>query len=322
VRAQLYDPVSESHQVGGTELIDQWQDSQSAVLWLDTEEVKTAEILALLKDRFQFHPLAVNDASRDRHPPKVEKFDEFLFILLRGLTAETEDIDFGDITVAFFLKDRLLVTRHSDTSASADWLWKKVSLKPSLLGRGSDHISVLLIGRIVLRYFPIVQALESRLETLEKDIFNEPDDEMLEELSGYKFRLTKLRRILTYHDQVVRQLRDDQQTALSSDLTHELNDVHEQLERTLSLCQMYYDLSSDLIDSYLSFSAHRLNRVMQLLTIVTVIFVPLTFLAGIYGMNFEHIPELKFRFAYPALLVLMFFIVFALLAIFRRKRWL
>lgn len=322
MRAQLYDPEDSSHKIGGEELIETWMEGETSILWLDMEDLKSAEARDLLESKFEFHPLAISDASRLRHPPKVEKFDQFLFVLLRGLNAETESIDFGDITVAFFLRERLLVTHHPETSAGADWLWTRLSKEPSLLGRGSESLSVLLIGRIVKRYFPIVQALESRLEELEKEIFEDPDDELLEELSGYKFRLTKLKRILTYHDQVIRQLKEDQEASLSGDLTHELNDVHDHLGRTLSLCQMYYDLSSDLIDSYLSFSSHRLNHIMQLLTIVTVIFVPLTFLAGLYGMNFEHIPELKYRYAYPALLLIMAVVAGLLLYVFRRKRWL
>ncbi len=322
MRTQLYHPATKTHEMGGVELIDAWEKGTDSILWIDFPNQNPVEEKAVMKERFHLHSLAVQDATRDRHPPKFERFDDVLFIMLRGLTAETEDIDFGDLTVAIFIGERCLLTRHSETSPSTDWLWDKVAKKPEQLGGGSQRLAVQLLGRVVKRYVPILQALEPRLEVLEVEIFKNPKDEMIEELSIYKSRLTRLRRILTYHDQVVRQIRDDVDSGISTELRHELTDVHEHLERSLSLAQMYYELSSDLVDSYISLASHRLNHIMQVLTIVTVIFVPLTFLAGIYGMNFEHIPELKYRYSYFILLGVMLLVTTSLLVFFRKKKWL
>ncbi len=322
MRTQLYHPSSQTHETGSVELIDAWEKDPESILWLDFPNENPAVEKVLMKERFQLHSLAVQDATRDRHPPKFERFDNVLFIMLRGLTAETEDINFGDLTVAIFIGERCLLTRHSETSPSTDWLWNKVAKDPVHLRDGPQRLAIQLLGRVVKRYVPILQALEPRLEILEVEIFRNPKDEMIEELSIYKSRLTRLRRILTYHDQVVKQIRDDTESGISDDLRHELTDVHEHLERSLSLAQMYYELSSDLIDSYISLASHRLNHIMQVLTIVTVIFVPLTFLAGIYGMNFDYIPELKFRYSYFILLGVMLLVTTGLLAYFRKKKWL
>ncbi len=131
-----------------------------------------------------------------------------------------------------------------------------------------------------------------------------------------------MRRIFTYHEQMLAQLKSNPAPYYNRDQTHELNDIHEQLERGMSLAGLYHEIASDLIDGYLALASHRLNKVMQVLTIITVIFVPLSFLAGIYGMNFEYIPELKFEYGYFMLLGFMFSIICVQLYLFRKRKWL
>ena len=148
---------------------------------------------------------------------------------------------------------------------------------------------------------------------------------MLKELTRYKSRLKQLRRIFQYHLMVLTTLqsRPITQDSDSADrLMHEAIDVHDQVQRGLSLSELYYELTSDLVDAFLAMSSHRLNKVMQILTIVTVIFVPLGLLAGIYGMNFEIIPELKIPWGYYALLGTMAAIATTQLVFFRKRGWL
>lgn len=318
IRSQLYNPVTRTHECGGLELLEKWEASEELLLWLDLNHEDPVRDEQLMKERFGLHPLAITDALRERHPPKVEKFEEFLFVLLRGLTADTEDIDFEQISVAVFLGERWLLTRHSGESAGTDWLWEQISSKPEQMGKGVASVAIALLGRVVKRYVPILLALEPQLEIIEEQLFENPDDQMLEKLQNYKSRLTKLRRIFTYHGQVIEQLRN---LELADDFKHELTDVRDDINRSQSLGQMYYDLASDLVATYISLASHRLNRIMQVLTIVTVLFVPLTFMAGIYGMNFEYMPELKLRYAYFVLLGVMGLVAVLLLRFFRGRKW-
>jgi magnesium transporter len=164
--------------------------------------------------------------------------------------------------------------------------------------------------------------LEPRLEILETEIMQQPDDSILAELLEYKTELKKFRRVFLYHQQVFGDLKTGNFPAVGTGHEHEIVDVYEHQERVSSLATLYNEMVSDLADGYLSVASHRLNQIMKVLTVVMAIFVPLSFLAGIYGMNFENMPELQSQSGYFILLGLMFTIVVVLLIIFYRKKWL
>jgi magnesium transporter len=174
--------------------------------------------------------------------------------------------------------------------------------------------------KIFDRYLPIMLQIESRLEAIEEQLLERPDDRLLTELMEYSSQLKRLRRISAYHEKSLASLRihDKSRHGMSG---ARLIDLFEQAERLHSLATLHYEITSDLINGYLSLSSHRLNKVMRLLTVVTVLFVPLTFIAGVYGMNFTHMPELGTRWGYFVVLGVMMTLAVTLLLVFRRKGW-
>lgn len=318
IRTALYRPGQNTVSLGAEEQIEQWRGETDSVMWLDIEHAELAQERDLLQ-QFQLHPLAIEDAQRTRRPPKVEEFDNFLFLLLRGLDATTTDIEFGVIQLALFVGDRFLITRHDKPSTSANHVWE--NLTPEIMAAGPGGLVAKIAGRLQRRYVEILLELEPRLDEIEEEMFEQPNDQQLAELTSYKSKLRHLSRIATYHENIFLELKDREQKHLPATLVHELTDVYEQTERSQSLADLYYNVASDLVDSYLALSSHRLNGVMQVLTIITVIFVPLTFIAGIYGMNFENIPELKVSFGYFVVMAVMFLIAALQLVYFKRKRW-
>ena len=321
IRVFLSDPnTGESHQ-GGKELIADWEASDSKLIWVDIGGEPHYSEEALLNG-FGIHPLAIQDALRPRHPPKLERFDDFLFILLRGLDADSTGIDFGVIQLSLFIGDRFLLTRHAQPSVSANWLFKEIQRDATVMSEGPGVLAVRLSNRLARRYVEILLELEPRLDEIEEQMFRQPDDTLLAELTGYKSQLRKLSRIANYHQQIAEKLRDYDDPLIGAALSHEIVDLYEQIERTRSLANLHYQASTDLTDGYLGMSSHQLNHVMQILTIITVIFVPLTFLAGIYGMNFENIPELSTRSGYFVVIGTMVLIAVSQLLYFRRKKWL
>ncbi|RBP50670.1 magnesium/cobalt transporter CorA [Arenicella xantha] len=321
IRAFVYDPKTKTSQSGGEELIEMWKQSDRNIIWLDIEGKADEHDNALLAE-FGIHPLAIQDALRPRHPPKIERFQQFLFILLRGLDADTNGINSGTIQLSCFISPRFLITRHAKPSASANWLFDQLEKDPSLIYDGPGALAIRLSNRLARRYVEILLELEPRLDEIEEEMFKSPDDTLLAELTGYKSRLRKLTRTANYHRDVAMALRSHDEPLLADSLVHEIVDLYEQIERTQTLANMYYQICNDLTDGYLGMSSHQLNRVMQLLTIITVIFVPLTFMAGIYGMNFEYIPELGFKGGYFVLLAIMAVVAVIQVFYFRRKRWL
>ncbi len=322
IRAMLYDTKSVETVFGDERLVETWKDDPNKIIWVDLYEVPTEQERELLEKDFNIHPLAVQDATRDRHPPKIEHFEDYLFLIFKGLHTESTLEEFKAIQICIFLGGRFLVTRHTGLSPSVDWVWDQVTGAPSIFERGLKAITLKLMDRIVQRFVPILLALEVRLDEIEHELFEQPRDALMGELSGYKANLKRMRRFFTYHEQILSQLRANPEPYFGKEHRHELNDVYEQLERSMSLAGLYHEIASDLIDGYLALASHRLNKVMQVLTIITVIFVPLSFLAGIYGMNFEYIPELGFKYAYFILLGVMASIVFIQLILFRRRKWL
>lgn len=320
IRVWLSDPNTAEVRQGGKELIEAWKTSDSGLIWVDIEN-EPNDVEETLLSGFGIHPLAIQDALRLRHPPKLERFDDFLFILLRGLDADSASIDFGVIQLSLFVGKRFLLTRHAKPSVSANGLFEELRRDTSIMNKGPGSLAVRISNRLARRYIEILLELEPRLGEIEEQMFKQPDDTLLSELTGYKSQLSKLLRIANYHEQVAEKLRDIDDPLIGKNLSHEIIDLYEQIERTKSLASLHIQISTDLTNSYLGMSSHQLNRVMQILTIITVIFVPLTFLAGIYGMNFENMPELSTRTGYFVVIAVMFVIAVSQLIYFRRKRW-
>lgn len=310
-------------QTGGVELVDDWQQDPTAVLWMDLSENEKPEEAALLESNFGLHPLAIQDAQRERHPPKIEAFENHTFILLKGLSADTQNIDFRTIQLAFFVGPRFLVTRHSGHSLSINRLAQRLSESNPDHYSSAAKLALQLCRLTADRYLNILLVLETRLEELEELMLSHADDTLLTELIQYKSDLKRLRRFSTYHELIFRKLKDKSFPGFNEDARrHEVVDTWEQQERIQSLSQLYYETASDLIDGYISVASHRLNQIMRVLTIVMSVFIPLSFLAGVYGMNFEHMPELHSQSGYYILLSVMGAIALTLIFTFKRMKWL
>jgi magnesium transporter len=322
IKTRLF--LSGKSQVGGVELIDTWRKEPESIIWMDLADNENAAEAELLMTNFGIHPLSIQDAQRERRPPKIEAFSACTFLLLKGLSADVNNIDFKTIQLAMFVGDRFLITRHNGPSMSINRLEERLAMPDSLTTYSeAPKLALLLCRTMIDRYLNMLLALEPRLEELEELMLDQPDDGLLAELIGYKSDLNRLSRLATYHEQIFRELKDKSFPGFPGGKTiHEIIDVWEQQERTCSLSRLYYETASDLIDGYISVASHRLNQIMKVLTIITAVFVPLSFLAGIYGMNFENMPELHSRSGYFILLGVMATIATLFLLAFRRMKWL
>lgn len=296
--------------------LDGWQ-----VVWIDLVGDEPEAHRDFLQQQLGLSKLAVDDALRHRHPPKYEDIgDGWRFLLMRGFDVGSTSIKFGTIQLALFWRDNVLVTRHAKPSTSVAGLEATLADEPTAPDSAWSLLYVVL-RKLLDLYLPITLKIEARLEEIEELLLRRPSDSLLAELMEYSSQLKRLRRIGSYHDKSLSSLQAHAGALRGIDASR-LVDLHEQAERLHSLSSLLYEITKDLIDGYLSISAHRLNNVMRVLTVVTVLFVPLTFIAGIYGMNFEYIPELQWRWGYFAVLGLMAALVIGLLALFRRRGWL
>jgi magnesium transporter len=308
---------------GSSELINQWQENDDTTLWIDLDNVELEEEKQILT-QFNCHPLAISDALRERHPPKIELFNDYIFMLYRGIIANDDGLRFAHLQISMFIGKRVLITRHRQSSLAINELFTESSEK--YLKRSPVHLALRLFHSSCGYYLKEMFSFEAELEKIEDDFQSSGNDKMMKQITSYRSQLVKIRRTFNYHVTMGERLKayvDDEDTDLITDKEiHTVNDLRERLDRLLSLSQMYYDICGDLINGYMSVTSHQLNATMRVLTVITALFVPLTFLAGIYGMNFEYIPELKAANGYFILLGVMAVVSVALLIIFKKKRWL
>lgn len=310
------------HSEGGIELIHEWRSDPGASIWIDMEQEPSREEIALLKE-FNCHELAITDAHRLRHPPKIEQFSDQTFILFRGISKMSDNLEVSHLQIALFIGKRFLISRHNSPSYSINYWFDNKNLfkhmkNPASLATGIIHYSS---GK----YLEQLLDFESNLSDIEDSMQDQADDGSLKELTTYKTRLRKLRRIFDYHQKMIAGLNSSPIKNFVGDneeIKHQTQDLYDRCERLHSLASMYYEICGDLIEGYLSLSSHQLNITMKVLTVITAVFVPLSFIAGLYGMNFEYIPELKYHNAYFITLGVMLTTALSLLAIFWKKRWL
>lgn len=223
--------------------------------------------------------------------------------------------------IAFFLSQSTLISVHREPSIGVDY----VNNHPELI----DWVQtpMLLLSKMLTvsakRYIEEILKLDDELVVLEDGMVELGNDQDLAKTISYKSRLRRLKRTANYHERVINQLTKVPNKYLDfDDAPHTMQDLFEKYERIHSLTTLFYELCGDLIEGYLSLASHRLNKTMQILTVITAIFIPLGLLAGIYGMNFDNIPELHHKYGYFILLGTMFCIASSLFYLFKKKNWL
>lgn len=321
IRSMLADKNG-STKIGGQELIDEWRITSGSTLWLDIEAESLEEEKAIL-EQMNCHPLAIQDAQRPRHPPKIEEFGEYTFILYRGIADFTAELKHAPQTLGFFIGKNILITRHPQKSVSIEKLFVEAS--DVLLKQGPGHLALRIMHTSAGLYLEVLLEFESHLSDIEDSLMANGNDELMRELVNYRSKLVKLRRLFNYHRNITDELRSEDYLALANSddaMSHAITDLHDRFDRLYTMSEMFYSICGDLIDGYISIASHQLNRTMQVLTVITAIFIPLGFLAGLYGMNFDHIPELHAQNGYYILLAVMGTIAVTLLAVFRKMRWL
>lgn len=281
---------------GQIELVDHWKEQGDSLIWVNLTDPTSHEDEQIAK-LFEFNELEMGDATRLRHPPKIEYFDDHFLMILRTIDTNNiaQDIQYSQL--AIFVSEHYIVTRVINTNKCIDKIWDNLINSKISYMYGTSRIAYLISRNVADNYFTTLEKLEDRLEDLENLLTTDLNDDHLAELSRYNGTLRKINRAMTYHKNIFTSLLRTTTNSFIQKNLHEFNDVYEHMERSASLSLMHQQLSSDLVNNYLALTSHRVNKIVKTLTIFTVLFVPLSFIAGLYGMNFEYIPELKVKYA-------------------------
>jgi len=312
----LSDPTS------GDQALQQLLAHGKGVIWVDLEAPTEADY-AWLSERFQFHPLAIEDCRHGVQRPKVEEYEGYLFFVFHAITGlelkQTLSLDFVELDG--FLSRRYLVTVHDEPLAIVDQLKNRVQANPSLLARGTDDLFYILLDGCVDLYFPFLDLLDQRIDVIERDIFVRPSRRTLLEVFNLRKAILKLRRFAGPQRDTVSLLAHREHSAIDQRTRYYLRDVVDHLIRITDTLDSYRDVVSGAADTYISQVSQRTNDIIKVLSIIATIMLPLSFLAGLYGMNFEYLPGSHHPFGFQVMLGGMAVFVAVLLAIFRWRRW-
>ena len=299
-------------------------DDPSVVIWVDMES-PTEEDERVLLDVFHFHPLTVEDCHENRHYPKIEEFPGYLYFIVHGVRADTSPDRFVTIELDGFLGPNYVITYHHDYFRSIANVKQLLRTSPVLCRRGPAFLCHQILDQIVDFYSPVLDDFDDRIDRLEQEIFSlkQPNNLILSQIGELKRNVLRLRRIsVKQMDVILRMSRGEFPELIPEDMRPFYRDVHDHLTRVVDLAESYRDLISGSMESYLSVVSNRLNEIMKVLTIFSAIMLPLTFIAGVYGMNFDNMPELHSRYGYFATLIVMIVVAIGMLFFFWWRGWL
>ncbi|HET9369483.1 MAG TPA: magnesium transporter CorA family protein [Vicinamibacterales bacterium] len=291
-------------------------------LWVDIARPGAAE-RTLLKDVFQVHEIAIDDALAEVHHPKIETYGPLLYLILHGILATKGGEGFLTRDVDFFLGRNFLITVHHHDSRSVDQLMLVCSRHDDVLAEGPAALLHRIVDQMVDHYRPEVDALEDRIHDLEKAVFERPHSSPLRKVLRLKSDLASLRRVTLPQRDAIGRLARREFPQISEALSYRFRDVHDSLIRIADEAALFQDRVNGLLDAYLSSQSNRLNQVMKVLTVIATIFMPLTVLTSMYGMNvnlpaFPGGPDAQFWWITGLMLVT----TGAMLWLFRRMDWL
>jgi len=292
------------------------------IFWVDLD-TPTDEERKLLTETFHFHELAVEDAIQETHHPKIEQYGGMLYLILHGIAAGKKHQGFETRDVDFFLARNYLVTVHFHPSRSIKGEQEVLRRHGALLGEGACSLLHRLVDRMVDHYAPEADALEDRLETLEQKVFAGAKKSPLREILGLKRDIASLRRITLPQRDAVMRLARREFPEIPEQLSYRFRDVYDHLVRLADEAVSLQDRVTGLLDAYLSTQSNRLNAVMKVLTVIATIFMPLTVLASLYGMNvpLPHLPGGE-NAQFWWVLAIMLGMSGVMLWVFYRKDWL
>jgi len=296
---------------------------KKAVIWIDMAE-PTSEDETVLLNVFQFHPLTVEDCRENRHYPKIEEFPGYVYFIVHGVRADTSSDRFNTIELDGFLGPNYVITYHHDEFRSINAVKQLIRTSPVVCRRGASFLLHQILDRIVDYYSPVLDDFDNRIDELEAKIFvgRSSNNEMLADIMNIKRSVLRLRRISVKQLDILLRISRGEFELISPTLLPFYRDIYDHLVRVTDLAESYRDLITGLLDAHLSVVSNRLNEVMKVLTIFSAIMLPLTFIVGVYGMNFEHMPELHSMYGYYVVWGVMITVALGMLVFFRKRGWL
>jgi len=297
------------------------QEGEGALHWIDLED-PTVKEATILEDPFHFHPLAIEDCLAEVHHPKVDDYEAYIFVIVHGIRFDAPTDSFITRELDIFLGKDYLITHHKgpmrSISAARELCGKNLQ---AAMPRGVDFLLHQVLDQMFDHYFPSLDEIEDKIQLAQVKVFEKPVQETLDQIFTLKRDVMHLRRMCLPQREIVHRLSRGEFPMISPKAALYFRDIYDNLYRIVDASYQYQDMMQSTLDAYLSAINNRLNETMKRLTVVTVVLASLTVITGVYGMNFEHMPELQWRFGYLWALALMVLIPLSIVYWFRKTGW-
>jgi magnesium transporter len=295
----------------------------STVTWINVDGVHDVGFIQKLGENFELHPLIIEDIVHTQQRPKMEESENYIYIVLKMLYLNDEKSETQVEQVSVVFGKNFVISFQEREGDIFETIRERIrNGKGRIRKMGSDYLAYALIDAVVDHYFTILEKDGEKIEELEDKVVSDPKPETLQAIHGLKREMIFLRRSVWPLRELVNSLERGESPLIHKTTRIYLRDVYDHTIQVIDTLETYRDMLSGMHDTYLSSISNRMNEVMKVLTIIATIFIPLTFIAGVYGMNFEFMPELKWRWAYFGVWGVIFVVAVAMVIYFRRRKWL
>ena len=293
------------------------------VTWINIDGLGDLTLLRTLGERFNLHPLALEDVLDTNQRPKVEQYDDYLFIVAHQLFLG-KDNDLAAEQVSMFLGKTFLITLQEEGEFDVfEPVRARIrSGKGRIRRAGSDYLAYALLDSIIDHYYPALESIGTEIDAIEDELIENPLRRPVGSLHEHKRTLTQIRRMVWPLRDVTNLLLHEEPGLIRPETKIFLRDCYDHSVQLMDLVESYRDVLSGLTEVHISSIGLRTNEIMRVLTVISSIFIPLTFIAGVYGMNFSHMPELSESYGYPICLAVMLIVAIAQLLYFKKRHWL
>lgn len=293
------------------------------VTWVNVDGLHEIQILEKLGSCYGLHPLVLEDILNTDQRPKVEDYGDYLYIVLRMLSIEKSSDSIESEQISLILGPNYVFSFQERRGDVFDPVRERIRTgKGRMRKMGADYLAYALIDAIVDNYFVVLEKLGEEIESLEEELVQDPRTSTLREIHRLKRELIFLRKAVWPLREVIGSLERGECPLVREATTLYLRDVYDHVIQVVDTLETFRDMLSGMLDIYLSSVSNRMNAVMKVLTVIATVFMPLTFLAGVYGMNFKYMPELEWRWGYPFIWLVMIVIGAFMMLFFKRKKWL
>lgn len=293
------------------------------ITWVIIDGLKDVSIIDAIGQHFNIHALILEDILNTHQRPKFEEFDDYLYIVIKAISITAGEFNVEYEQVSLLLLDKFVFTFKEKPDGIFDPIFNRLNnSKSHLRNLGTDYLTYIIMDTIVDEYFTLQDTFDELIENVEDELLSDPSAQTLNIIQKIKRELIFLRRSVSPMRELLASIQRSESQLLNEKTKRYFGDIYDHVIRVTEAMESYRDLIAGMLDIYLSSVSNKMNETMKILTVFASIFIPLTFIAGVYGMNFEYMPELKLKWGYPALWGVFIGVSVFLLRFFKKKNWL